>query len=399
MDEARKILTMSVGEMPGYGFDCTCGRHHSIDINRIITGSGVLEKLPGELTPFKEKTILVVADDNTVKIGGEKVKNMLDAAGFTTELLVLNTPGYPVLLPDEKAVGTLLIHTSDEVGLLLGVGSGTINDLCKIVSYKTKLPFVIVGTAPSMDGYASVMAPLIVDRHKITYPAHYPYIIVTDTDLLNTAPLVMKQAGFGDVIGKYTALTDWRLAHSVKGDHYCEITAELVKNAVDDCVENMDAYFSGDPNAVLKMNDTLLLTGISIGLIGYTRPASGSEHHLAHFWEIDAIERGVEHPLHGNSVGLGSIASAEVYKIMRKRFEEVDAVQPPDPDMLRSIYARAGMALTPMELGISPELFKRSLNNGYRIRPRYTIFNFTMEHGMLPEIADEVTRIMCGGSK
>ena len=399
MDEARKILTMSVGEMPGYGFDCTCGRHHSIDINRIITGSGVLEKLPGELTPFKEKTILVVADDNTVKIGGEKVKNMLDAAGFTTELLVLNTPGYPVLLPDEKAVGTLLIHTSDEVGLLLGVGSGTINDLCKIVSYKTKLPFVIVGTAPSMDGYASVMAPLIVDRHKITYPAHYPYIIVTDTDLLNTAPLVMKQAGFGDVIGKYTALTDWRLAHSVKGDHYCEITAELVKNAVDDCVENMDAYFSGDPKAVLKMNDTLLLTGISIGLIGYTRPASGSEHHLAHFWEIDAIERGVEHPLHGNSVGLGSIASAEVYKIMRKRFEEVDAVQPPDPDMLRSIYARAGMALTPMELGISPELFKRSLNNGYRIRPRYTIFNFTMEHGMLPEIADEVTRIMCGGSK
>jgi glycerol-1-phosphate dehydrogenase [NAD(P)+] len=250
-----------------------------------------------------------------------------------------------------------------------------------------------------MDGYASVMAPLIVDRHKITYPAHYPYIIVTDTDLLNTAPLVMKQAGFGDVIGKYTALTDWRLAHSVKGDHYCEITAELVKNAVDDCVENMDAYFSGDPKAVLKMNDTLLLTGISIGLIGYTRPASGSEHHLAHFWEIDAIERGVEHPLHGNSVGLGSIASAEVYKIMRKRFEEVDAVQPPDPDMLRSIYARAGMALTPMELGISPELFKRSLNNGYRIRPRYTIFNFTMEHGMLPEIADEVTRIMCGGSK
>ncbi len=399
MDEARKILTMSVGEMPGYGFDCTCGRHHSIDINRIITGSGVLEKLPGELTPFKEKTILVVADDNTVKICGEKVKNMLDAAGFTTELLVLNTPGYPVLLPDERAVGTLLIHTSDEVGLLLGVGSGTINDLCKIVSYKTKLPFVIVGTAPSMDGYASVMAPLIVDRHKITYPAHYPYIIVTDTDLLNTAPLVMKQAGFGDVIGKYTALTDWRLAHSVKGDHYCEITAELVKNAVDDCVENMDAYFSGDPKAVLKMNDTLLLTGISIGLIGYTRPASGSEHHLAHFWEIDAIERGVEHPLHGNSVGLGSIASAEVYKIMRKRFEEVDAVQPPDPDMLRSIYARAGMALTPMELGISPELFKRSLNNGYRIRPRYTIFNFTMEHGMLPEIADEVTRIMCGGSK
>ncbi len=399
MEESKKILTMSVGEMPGYGFDCECGRHHSVDINKILSGKGVLDQLPGALEEFRGRKILIVADDNTVLIGGNRVKEMMDGAGFDTELLVLPDHGYPVLLPDEETVGRLLVHTSDDTGLLLGVGSGTVNDLCKIVSYKMKLPFVIVGTAPSMDGYASVMAPLIVDRQKITYPAHYPYVIVTDTDLLNTAPLVMKQAGFGDVIGKYTALADWRLAHKIKGDHYCAVTAELVQNAVDDCVANMDAYFGGEPDAVLKMNDTLLLTGISIGLIGYTRPASGSEHHLAHFWELDAIANGVEHPLHGNSVGLGSIASAEVYKIMRERFEEVDAVSPPDPDMLREIYSRAGMALTPAELGIGTELFRRSLNNGYRIRPRYTIFNFTMEHGMLPEIADAVTGIMCGGAK
>lgn len=399
MNDPRKILTMSVSEMPGYGFDCPCGKHHSIDLNRIVSGTGVLAQLPAELVPFKEKKILIVADTNTVKIGGDKVKALLDGAGFDTELIVLETPDYPILLPDEKTVGTLLIHTSDDVGLLVGVGSGTINDLCKFVSYKMKLPFVIVGTAPSMDGYASFMAPLIVDRQKITYPAQYPYAIVTDTDLLNTAPLIMKKAGYGDVIGKFTALADWRLAHKVKGDHYCDITAELVQNAVDECVANQDAYFRAEPEAVQKMNDTLILTGVSIGLIGYTRPASGSEHHLAHFWELDGIARGVEHPLHGNSVGLGSIASAEVYKIMRKRFEVVDSVNPPDPDMLREIYSRAGMALTPMDLGISPELFNRSLNNGYRIRPRYTIFNFTKEQGMLPEIADMVTEIMCGGSK
>ncbi|MBO4326527.1 MAG: sn-glycerol-1-phosphate dehydrogenase [Clostridia bacterium] len=398
MDDPRKILSMSVGEMPGYGFDCPCGKHHSIDLNRIITGSGVLSKLPAELEKFKDKKIMIVADPNTVKIGGNKVKELLDGSGYDTELLVLDTPDYPILLPDERTVGALLIHTSPEVGLIIGVGSGTINDLCKFVSFKMKLPFVIVGTAPSMDGYASFMAPLIVDRQKITYPAQYPYIIVTDTDLLNTAPLIMKKAGYGDVIGKFTALADWRLAHKVKGDHYCDITAELVQNAVDECVANQDAYFRGEPEAVLKMNDTLLLTGVSIGLIGYTRPASGSEHHLSHYWELDGIARGVEHPLHGNSVGLGSIASAEVYKIMRKRFEVVDSVNPPDPDMLREIYARAGMALKPMDLGIDRDLFNRSLNNGYRIRPRYTIFNFTKEQGMLPEVADMVTEIMCGGS-
>lgn len=397
MDDPRKILSMKVSEMPGYGFDCSCGRHHSVDINRIITGTGILNQLPEAIAEFKDKTILVVADDNTVKIGGYKVKQLLDDNGFKTELLVLEYPDYPVLLPDERIVGTLLVHTTDDVGLLLGVGSGTINDLCKIVSYKMKLPFVIVGTAPSMDGYASVMAPLIVDRQKITYPAHYPYVIIEDSELLDTAPPIMKKAGFGDIIGKYTALADWRLAHKVNGDHYCDIVAEMVQSAVDKCVANLEGYFNGEAEATNIMSDTLLLTGISIGLIGYTRPASGSEHHLAHYWELDGIARGVEHPLHGNSVAMGSIASAEVYKIMRTRFEVVDSVNPPDPDMLRDIYARAGMALTPMELGIDAGLFNRALNNGYRIRPRYTIFNFTKAQGMLPEIADLVTIKMCGG--
>ena len=139
MDDPRKILSMKVSEMPGYGFDCSCGRHHSVDINRIITGTGILDQLPEAIAEFKDKTILVVADDNTVKIGGYKVKQLLDDNGFKTELLVLEYPDYPVLLPDERIVGTLLVHTTDDVGLLLGVGSGTINDLCKIVSYKMKL--------------------------------------------------------------------------------------------------------------------------------------------------------------------------------------------------------------------------------------------------------------------
>ena len=125
--ETEKILRMSVGELPGYGFDCSCGRHHSVDINRIISGSGVVKELPSALEEFKDRTILIVADPNTVKIGGEYVNSLLTGAGYTTELLILDTPEYPILLPDEKTVGTLLIHTNDDTGLLLGVGSGTIS--------------------------------------------------------------------------------------------------------------------------------------------------------------------------------------------------------------------------------------------------------------------------------
>ena len=82
MEESKKILTMSVGEMPGYGFDCECGRHHSVDINKILSGKGVLDQLPGALEEFRGRKILIVADDNTVLIGGNRVKEMMDGAGF-----------------------------------------------------------------------------------------------------------------------------------------------------------------------------------------------------------------------------------------------------------------------------------------------------------------------------
>ena len=388
------ILNMRVSDMPGISYQCDCGKRHSVEIRRIEAGRGVLQHIADCLKPFQERQILIVCDENTFRIAGEQVQALLQTAGYRTELLILSTEGYPVLIPDERAVGSVQIHAGDDTGLILGVGSGTINDLCKIVSYKMKLPSVIVGTAPSMDGYASTMSPLIIDRHKITYPSHYPDMIIADSDIMKDAPDDMLRAGFGDIVGKYTALSDWRLTVAVNGEFYCETTAALVKNAVDLCVQNVERFMRRDPEAVTVMTEALLLSGIAMGLVGITRPASGSEHHLAHYWELDAIEKGKAHPLHGNSVGLASIASAEAYAVMSERFETVARVQAPDPDMLRTLYAKAGSALHPAQLGISRDVFKESLNNGYRIRPRYTIFNFTKDHGMLPEIAAIVTERM-----
>lgn len=397
--QAEKILTMGLEELPGYQFDCICGRTHRIDMEHLLSGSGALNRLPevlGSTEEEKERTILLLCDRNTWEAGGRKTDELLRAAGFRTKILELFTKNYPVLIPDEAALGTILVHVTDDVGILLGVGSGTISDLTKLVSYKTGRRSVVVGTAPSMDGYASMNAAFVIGGHKITYPAHYHSCIVADTGIMKDAPMELMRAGYGDVVGKYTALSDWRLTKAVNDEHYCEITARLVQNAVDLCVANTERYFRREEDAVERMNEALILTGISMGITGYTRPASGSEHHLAHYWELAAIEKGVPHPLHGNSVGLASIASAEVYDIMSRRFEVVAEVHAPKPDFLREIYAKAGSALTPAELGISNELFLESLRNGYKIRPRYTIFNFTRDHGMLDEVAGEVARRMGG---
>ena len=395
---ARKILSMGIEEMPGYSFECTCGKLHRVDMKHLLSGSGAVERLPEIIEKYpeeKDKTILVLCDENTWKAGGEKTISVLDNAGYKTKVIKLETKNYHMLVPNENALGTVLVNITDDVGFMLGVGSGVISDITKLVSYKTGRKSIVVGTAPSMDGYASLNAAFVIDGHKITYNAHYHTCIVADTQIMQTAPDELFRAGYGDIVGKYTALSDWRLTKKINDEHYCEITAKLVENAVNICVENTEKYFKREEAAIERMNEALILTGISMGITGYTRPASGSEHHLSHYWELDAVEKGIPHPLHGNSVGLASIASAEMYDVMGKRFEEIAQIGAPKPDFLREIYSKAGSALTPKELGVAEDVFRASLKNGYKIRPRYTIFNYTKDKGMLDEVAEIVAERMC----
>ena len=386
------ILNRKVCDMTGYSYECSCGRRHSVDIRKIAIGKGVVNDLPEILSEFKDKKIIVVSDVNTWKIAGERVFFLLKEAGFTgLSTYTLESEDYPIVVPDERVIARLLYETPNDTALLLAVGSGTINDTCKIVSYKMGIASATVGTAPSMDGYASSMSPLIVNHAKVTYLSHYPYAIVCDSEIMATAPDVMFRAGFGDIVGKYTALADWQLTVKINHEYYCETTAQLVRNAVDLCVKNAEPYMQREPEAIDCMNEALLLSGIAMGLVGISRPASGCEHHMAHFWELDALKKGIEHPLHGNSVGVGSIVACEAYKIMKERYPEIRDIEVPDPDFLREIYKKTGSALTPGELGVPREVFNDCINNAYRIRPRYTIFNYAKNAGILPELADILT--------
>ena len=391
------ILNMKVCDMTGYSYDCSCGRRHSVDIHGIAAGKGVINNLPEILSAFRKKKIIVVSDINTKKIAGERVFHILQEAGFTgLSAYTLESEDYPIVVPDERVVARLLYETPNNTALLLAVGSGTINDTCKIVSYKMGIASATVGTAPSMDGYASSMSPLIVNHSKVTYLSHYPYAIVCDSEIMATAPDVMFRAGFGDIVGKYTALADWQLTVKMNHEYYCETTAQLVRNAVNLCVGNAESYMRREPEAIDCMNEALLLSGIAMGLVGISRPASGCEHHMAHFWELDALKKGIEHPLHGNSVGVGSIVACETYKIMKEKYPEIRDIEVPEPDFLREIFKKTGSALTPGELGVPREVFHDCINNAYRIRPRYTIFNYAKNAGILPWLADILTEVFYG---
>mgnify|MGYP005850431579 CR=1 FL=1 len=385
MINSNNVSNLSIGELAGISFDCGCGRKHSADISKIIIGRGALGEIQSIAAIFRQGKILIAADSNTYEVCGRTVEKLLADGDFNIRTFVFNTPHHH-LVPDERAVGRLLIEAGRDVSFILAVGSGVLNDLAKYASYKTGIPFMIAATAPSMDGYASVVSPLVVDGIKITAEGVYPVAIVADTDILKGAPMEMIRAGFGDIAGKITALADWELARRLKEALYCETCAEIVRTALNKCTNSIDGIIARDEESIRYLMEGLVLSGIAIGFHGDSTPASGSEHSFAHYWDMDAISRNVEHPLHGNSVAVGTVVTSYAYEIMKPYLpDDFDA---PDPEKVAGLLRRIGSCDGPRMLGIGKDLFIRSVHNAYKLKSRYIIFKLAEEKGMLGVIAD-----------
>ncbi len=373
-------------------FACACGKTHCTDIQHIVIRRGALDALPDIAASFASGTCFVVADSITYAVAGQSVADRLTAAGHNVRTHVFNTPdlAHP-LVPNEAALGRLVVEMPVDTSLIVAVGSGSLGDAARMLSAKTKVPYIIVATAPSMDGYASTVSPLIIDGCKVTYEAVYPYAIVADVDILCTAPDMMLQAGFGDIIGKYTALTDWALSHAVNGEYICPHVIGMVQNAIRQCADHADGLAKRDASAVAAVMEGLVLSGLCMGMIGNSRPASGAEHHLSHYWEVDALANHKPHALHGNAVGVATLVSATLYDIsgVARQYN----LSLPTVGEIRTLLQRAGSATTPSALGIDRELFRRSVLHALEIRPRYTILLHLHNGGTLERCADAVTRM------
>lgn len=382
------ILDLDIGEMPGCGFDCVCGRRHSVDIRRILTGSGVLPGLVEILEPFRKGGLFLIADSNTWEVCGDKVGALLSGAGLKYKSFIFKTE--KPLVPDERAAGRLLIEAEGDISAIVAVGSGTINDLARLLSDRLGIPYVIVATAPSMDGYASVVSPLIVEGFKRTYGAVYPYAVVADLDIVKNAPADMIKAGFGDVAGKLTALADWELSRRINGEYYCGTVVRLVEKGVAKCMESAAGLAGRDEASVGSLVEALILTGLAMGMVGNSRPASGSEHHLAHYWEMDALAAGRGHALHGNSVGAAAVVISAMYDNLAGELPE--GFEYPRTSHLEALLEKAGACANPAGIGIDRRLFRDSILNAYKIRDRYTIMRLAVSSGKLEELAEVLTR-------
>ncbi len=289
---------------PGdFTFDCTCGKKHASSIRRIVIGENCLKDLSEHLTALDIRgRTLAVYDTNTAAAEG-LVKPVADYE------LILDADG---LHADERAVAVLRGKLPDDARILIAVGSGTIHDIVRFVSADTGRIFVSAPTAASVDGFASGVAAMTWNGFKRTFPAVAPTLVLADLSVISHAPFYLSRSGVGDILGKYTALSDWKIANLLTGEYYCEGIVSMMEDAVKKIRDCIDGLLDGESSAYRKLIYGLLLSGVAMELAGNSRPASGAEHHISHFLEIGAIENNGS--LHGEKVGVGTLLALKTYK-------------------------------------------------------------------------------------
>ena len=199
--------------------NCPCGKEHKVMVDAVVFGKNAISKLPEFVYKYNAKKPFLLADRNTFAAAGEKVCSVLETAGIAYKKYIFNCDE---LEPNEQAVGSAVMHYDYSCDLIIGIGSGVVNDISKILSCICGKKFIIVCTAPSMDGYVSPTSSMSLDGLKQSLNTRCADVIIGDIDVLKNAPDRLLRSGLGDMLAKYVSIAEWRIGHLITGEYYKE---------------------------------------------------------------------------------------------------------------------------------------------------------------------------------
>ena len=313
---------------------CGCGKEHKIMVKDIIIESEAIKKLSMIMEKEGFKNITIICDENTYAAAGEEIKEIIPKGKFIN----LKSEN---LHANEIAVQKVYECLSVENDVLIALGSGTIHDITRYVAYNKGIPFISVPTAASVDGFVSTVAAMTWKGDKKTFTAVSPIYVVADTDIFKEAPYRLTASGVSDLIGKYTALVDWKISSIVIGEHICNKVCNMEIDAVNKLCECVDDLVLGKLEAYEQLMYALILSGLAMQIIGNSRPASGAEHHMSHLWEMEVINKHLD-AYHGEKVSVGLILVMEEYKKIKKSIENgrcrVKKYYGLEEDMLKEVF-------------------------------------------------------------
>ena len=398
-----------------YNGTCSCGRDHRMQTELCVIESGCLKEIDSYLSAYGLNGCKVaVYDENTYAATADRHP----CVDFE---VILNPRD---LHANEYGVEYLMKKLPKTAEVLIAVGSGTVHDLTRYCAYVLKTDFVSCPTAASVDGFCSSVAAMTWHGCKKTLTAVAPKIVVADLDIIKRAPMRLTRSGFGDMIGKYIALTDWKIGNLLTGEFYCERIAQMTMQATEQVLSSVEGIVSGADEAYEKLTYGLLLSGLAMQMMGNSRPASGAEHHVSHMIEMEPPCLNVHsEALHGEKVGVGTLLvlgeyhrmanihapvfaeytrfsnehittlfgermAAEIVaenerdcaetvtaEILKTVWEQICSVIAglPTPERLEKIYGFFGVKRTLAEIGVRAELAESLLRNSHLVRNRLTL--------------------------
>jgi glycerol-1-phosphate dehydrogenase [NAD(P)+] len=407
-------------------------------------GPDTLSHLAAFVAAHGLRRLHLVADAITWSALGQQAASVLAGSGCSVRPVIL--PGSDVAA-DEGQIMQVMLAADPAPQAYLAVGSGTITDITRFASHRLGRPFISLPTAPSVDAYTSDNAPLVIRGLKRTIPAQTPIAVFADIDTLCRAPAAMVAAGFGDMLGKYTCLADWRLGHLLWDEPYDADVAAHASRALEDVAALADAIGVRAPDGIAALMRGLCASGTAIARLGSSASASGSEHHLSHYWEMRLLREGRPPLLHGAKVGAATVLMAASYARLRAlsrgdvqgllraapewtvaaqekeireayrdlaegvvadhrpfltastersvelrrrivdRWDEVLAIAAtvPEPGGLAHLLARAGGASRPEALGLSSDEVSMARRHAHYLRNRFTVRKLEIALGLTIE--------------
>jgi glycerol-1-phosphate dehydrogenase [NAD(P)+] len=396
----------------------------------VYVGNEAIANLVTFCTERKLRSLALVADPNTYEALGQSAEQALTAAGLDVRTAIVRGNDIGA---DEHSVYQVLLGLDKAPRVFVAAGSGTMTDVARFVSHRSNSDFISLPTAASVDGYTSIGAPMIIDGAKITVNCQGPLAVFADLPTLCAAPRALSAAGFGDLIAKLTSVADWEIGYLLWDEPFDAEIARRARQAVWGCVAKLDALVATECDGMEALFRGLIESGFCMLDFGETRPASGYEHHVSHFWETKLLREGRHSVFHGAKVGVAVLASAAVYESLRAltaqdvrerlngqrpdpvseesairaaygpMAEHVIAIQQPFLEMtgeqydalrtrilarwedvrevldrvppeavMRDWLERLGGATTPEALGLSRSEYQEGLNVGHYYRPRFS---------------------------
>jgi glycerol-1-phosphate dehydrogenase [NAD(P)+] len=311
--------------------------------------------------------VLIVTGRTVMSIVGDVVIESLRKANLN-----------PSTITVERATTEEVSKVESEIrkvkpDIVVGLGGGKDIDVAKLSSMKSGGRFVSVPTAASHDGIVSPLVSMKGLDRPYTYVAHSPVAIVADTTIIAKSPYRLIASGCGDIVAKYTAVRDWKLAHRIKNEYYGDYAAELAIMSSRLVMKNANDIKRMSDSGVRTLVEALISCGVAMSIAGTSRPCSGAEHLFSHALTMVAPKPA----LHGEQCGVGTIMCAYLHGA--------------NWELIRDVLRRIGAPTTAKELGVEPECVIEALTKAHSIRPeRYTILG---ESGLTKEAAHRVATV------